>query len=39
MEEATKILINVRVESADKDLETTKELLKLLSNFLHGVVD
>lgn len=29
MEEATKILINVRVESADEDLETAKELLKL----------
>ncbi len=25
MEEATKILINVRVESAEEDLETTKE--------------
>ena len=29
MEEATKILINVRLESADEDLETSKELLKL----------
>jgi len=29
MEEATKILINVRVESSDEDLETAKELLKL----------
>lgn len=29
MEEATRILINVRVESADEDLETAKELLKL----------
>jgi hypothetical protein len=29
VEEATKILINVRVESADEDLETAKELLKL----------
>jgi len=29
MEEATKILINVRVESAEEDLETAKELLKL----------
>ena len=29
MEESTKILINVRVESADEDLETAKELLKL----------
>ena len=29
MEEGTKILINVRVESADEDLETAKELLKL----------
>lgn len=29
MEEATKILINVRVESADEDLDTAKELLKL----------
>ncbi len=29
MEEATRILVNVRVESADEDLETAKELLKL----------
>jgi len=29
VEEATRILINVRVESADEDLETAKELLKL----------
>lgn len=29
MEEATKILISVRLESADEDLDTAKELLKL----------
>ena len=29
MEETTKILIDVRIESADEDLETAKELLKL----------
>ena len=29
MEEATKILINVRLESADEDLDTAKELLNL----------
>ena len=29
MEEATKILITVRLESADEDLDTAKELLKL----------
>jgi len=29
MEEPTRILINVRLESADEDLETAKELLKL----------
>jgi uncharacterized protein (UPF0332 family) len=29
MEETTKILINVRIESADEDLETAKELLEL----------
>ena len=29
MEDATKILINVRLESADEDLDTAKELLNL----------
>jgi len=29
MEETTKILISVRLENADEDLETAKELLKL----------
>ena len=29
MEETAKILIDVRIESADEDLETAKELLKL----------
>ena len=29
MEETTKILIDVRIESADEDLETAKELFKL----------
>ena len=29
MEEGTKILITVRLESADEDLDTAKELLKL----------
>ena len=29
MEETTKILIDVRIESADEDLETAKELLNL----------
>jgi uncharacterized protein (UPF0332 family) len=29
LEETTKILIDVRIESADEDLETAKELLKL----------
>lgn len=29
MEENTKILVDVRIESADEDLETAKELLKL----------
>jgi uncharacterized protein (UPF0332 family) len=29
MEEATRVLINVRIENAEEDLETAKELLKL----------
>lgn len=29
MENATKVLINVRLESADEDLDTARELLKL----------